>query len=312
MNIRYLKNEELDTASWDACIQESMPSLLYAYSWYLDLVCDDWDALVLGDYEAVMPLPFTKKLGFKMALHPPFCQQLGVFSRSAVNESLVNAFLAAIPRRFRGVNLHLNYHNPLKSGVSRRSNYVLDLMPDMDELKTHFESSVIRSVRKSEKSSCALLEGIDLKSILELLAWQNKDKNMGISSRSMRKLERLITVCTQKGVLISIGLYSPMNHLCAVAVFLKDRQRLYYLLGASDEIGREYAGMPRILLYLIEKFVGQGYTLDFEGSEIPGVARFFKKFGAKNSPYPVYSRQGFVMSCYFHSKNLILRNFLRK
>ncbi|MHB1278420.1 MAG: GNAT family N-acetyltransferase [Bacteroidia bacterium] len=312
MNIRYLKNEDLNTAQWDACIQESMPSLLYAYSWYLDLVCEDWDALVLGDYEAVMPIPFTRKLGFKIALQPPFCQQLGVFSRSALNESIVHAFLAAIPSQFRGVKLNLNYHNPLNSGVSQRSNYVLDLMPDMDALKTHFESSVLRNVRKSEKTSCALLEGVDIRSIMELVTWQNKDKNMGLSKRSLRKLERLIPACTQKGVLISIGLYSPINHLCAVGIFLKDKQRLYYLFGASDEMGREYSGMTRIMLHLIEKFVGQGYTLDFEGSEIPGIARFFKKFGAKNSPYPVYSRQGFIMSCYFHSKNLILRNFLRR
>lgn len=312
MNIRYLKNEDLDAARWDACIQESMPSLLYAYSWYLDLVCDDWDALVLGDYEAVMPIPFTKKFGFKLAVQPPFCQQLGVFSPAALNETLVKAFLSALPKQFHWARLHLNYHNPLQSGVSLRSNYVLDLMPDMDGLKANFESSVIRSIRKSEKSSCALLEGIDTRSIMELVAWQNKDKNMGLSTRSMQKLERLIPVCTQKGVLVSIGLYSPMNHLCAAGIFLKDRQRLYYLVGASDEIGREYAGMPRILLHLIEKFVGQGYTLDFEGSEIPGVARFFKKFGAKNSPYPVFSREGFAAACYFRSKNLILRNFLRK
>lgn len=312
MNIRYLKNEDLNTARWDSCIQESMPSLLYAYSWYLDLVCDEWDALVLGDYEAVMPIPFTKKFGFKMALQAPFCQQLGVFSPSPLNENIVQAFLAAIPKKFHWVKLHLNYHNQVKSGITLRSNYVLDLMPDMDGLTGHFESSVLRSVRKSQKTSCAILEGIDIRSIMELVAWQNKDKKMGISPRSMQKLEKLIPACTQKGVLISIGLYSPVNHLCAVGVFLKDKQRLYYLLGASDEMGREYSGMPRILVYLIEKFVGQGYTLDFEGSEIPGVARFFKKFGAKNSPYPVYSRQGFMMSCYFYSKNLILRNFLRR
>jgi len=44
---------------------------------------------------------------------------------------------------------------------------------------------------------------------------------------------------------------------------------------------------------VIQKYAGQGYTLDFEGSEIPGVATFFRKFGAKNSPYPSYERQGF-------------------
>ena len=293
MAIRYLRNEEVDAGKWDECLNASMPTLLYAYSWYLDLVCDDWDALVLNDYEAVMPLPFTSKFGIKLAIQPPFCQQLGVFSRSALSEKVVNSFLAAIPERFRWVKLNLNYHNQLASSKTNRSNYVLDLMPGFKEVSLNFESSIDRSIRKSQKTNCALLEGIDLRSILELLAWQNKEKNMGISARSMQKLEKLIPVCTQKGVLLSIGLYSPVNQLCAVGVFLKDRQRIYYLLGASDKMGREYSGMPRILVYLIEKYAGQGYSLDFEGSEIPGVANFFKKFGAQNSPYPVFSRQGF-------------------
>jgi len=116
---------------------------------------------------------------------------------------------------------------------------------------------------------------------------------MCISPRSLEKLRRLIQIATQKGVLISVGMYSPVNQLCSVALILHDKQRLYYLVGASDEMGREYQGMPRILDYVINKYAGQGYTLDFEGSEIPGVAKFFQKFGAKNSPYPCFTRRGF-------------------
>ena len=29
---------------------------------YLDIICENWDALILNDYEAVMPLPSYKKV----------------------------------------------------------------------------------------------------------------------------------------------------------------------------------------------------------------------------------------------------------
>lgn len=293
MAIRYLRNEEIDAKKWDACLSSSMPSLLYGYSWYLDLVCDHWDALILNDYEAVMPLPYTKKFGINFALQPPFCQQLGIFTPSAISEEMVKLFLAAIPAKFRWVKLHLNYCNKASYLSNLRANYVLDLIPDFNALKAKFESSIMRSINKSERSTCSILEGVDTASILDLIAYQNKEKNMGISPKSMLKLEKLIHSCTQKGVLMSIGFYSPVNHLCAIGLFLKDRQRLYYLVGASDAMGREYAGMSRILVHLIEKHASLPFTLDFEGSEIPGVANYFKKFAAQNSPYPTYSRKGF-------------------
>ncbi|MDX5321128.1 MAG: hypothetical protein LPK45_08460, partial [Bacteroidota bacterium] len=48
-----------------------------------------------------------------------------------------------------------------------------------------------------------------------------------------------------------------------------------------------------ILDHVIKKFSGQAYTFDFEGSEIPGIAHFFKKFNPQNSPYPLFKRKGF-------------------
>ena len=58
--IQYLKNKEIDFKKYDACIAAAINSRIYAYSWYLNIVADNWDALVLNDYEAVMPLPIFR------------------------------------------------------------------------------------------------------------------------------------------------------------------------------------------------------------------------------------------------------------
>src|SRR5688572_25071693 len=95
--IRYLKHGKVNTARWDACIRNSTNGMIYAYSWYLDAVCPGWEALVKGDYESVMPLTCGKKMGLHYLYPPFFTQQLGVFSRSGVNEKEVEEFLSAIP-----------------------------------------------------------------------------------------------------------------------------------------------------------------------------------------------------------------------
>ena len=70
IQIRYLTNEQIDKIKWDACIDTASNGLVYAYSFYLDSMAKNWDALVLGDYEAVMPLTWNKKYGFYYLYQP--------------------------------------------------------------------------------------------------------------------------------------------------------------------------------------------------------------------------------------------------
>ena len=55
--IRFVEHNEVDTDKWDQCIKRSINSTPYAFSWYLDIVVSNWNALILNDYEAVFPLP---------------------------------------------------------------------------------------------------------------------------------------------------------------------------------------------------------------------------------------------------------------
>ena len=95
-HINYVKRESIDTAKWDRCIDNSRNGLIYAYALYLDHMARNWDALILNDYEAVMPLTWNKKWGIKYLYQPPLTPQLGIFSATNISEKLVDAFISKI------------------------------------------------------------------------------------------------------------------------------------------------------------------------------------------------------------------------
>src|SRR5687768_5804317 len=98
--ITYLRNKDIDRSKWNACIARSTNGHIYATAEYLDHMAAHWDGLVMGDYEAVMPLTCNKKYGIHYLYQPPLTAQLGLFGINPTAEMLAS-FLAAIPKKFR-------------------------------------------------------------------------------------------------------------------------------------------------------------------------------------------------------------------
>jgi hypothetical protein len=64
-----------------------------------------------------------------------------------------------------------------------------------------------------------------------------------------------------------------------------------FLLSASNDRGKELRGMFLVLDTFIQMHAGDINMLDFEGSNISSIARFFQGFGAKARIYQRVSFQ---------------------
>ena len=104
-SIQFIKRDKIDEQKWNEAIAQSVNSLPYAYSWYLDAVAENWAALVLDDYKTVMPLVWLRKLGIKCLYQPYYCQQLGVFS-TQLNEKTIANFLDYAIKIFLYININ--------------------------------------------------------------------------------------------------------------------------------------------------------------------------------------------------------------
>src|SRR5205085_8193995 len=156
VQIQYRKRHEIDNDKWNLCIETAPNGLIYAYSFYLDGTADNWDALILSDYEAVMPLPWRKKIGFYYLYQPFFSAQLGVFGNN-INANLVENFLKAIPSKFKLWELSLNHQNIFRLNSFRlfeRVNFVLPLNHAYETLYTNYSENIKRNIKKSVQYGC--------------------------------------------------------------------------------------------------------------------------------------------------------------
>ena len=57
-------------------------------------------------------------------------------------------------------------------------------------------------------------------------------------------------------------------------------------MSVSLPAGRVKRAHFYLLDQLIAEFATKNMILDFEGSDVPGIAEFYRKFGSVNQPYP--------------------------
>jgi hypothetical protein len=296
--IRYLKQSEIDYKKWDECISNCKNELIYAYSWYLDIVAGSWDALVDDDYISVMPLPF-KKMGFIYKLYQPFfAQQLGVFSKNNIDDKYVAEFLNAIPRKYRLINITLNLQNNYNGSVFKkikRRTYLLDLMSSYEELNHNFAKNNIRNINKTQKNELFYVEDASPDEIINAFK-SNKGLDFSeIKEVHYKIIQQLTYSCINKGVAKIIKAYDNKNSFCAgVIFFIFGKKAIFIFSGATTE-ARENGAMFGIVNYFIKKFQQTEIVLDFEGSMDANLARFYSGFGAKECLFLQIIRNRFVI-----------------
>lgn len=280
--ITYLPNREIDKKKWDACIDRVPNGLIYGYSVYLDVVCTSWDALVLNDYEAVMPLPFRKKWGIRYLYHPFLTAQLGLFG-SNFTGALLQQFLETIPSFFRYWDYPLNRDNvfPLSSfPLYTRMNYVLPLHKDYEELRAAYHQNTKRNCQKAAQKGCYFKQGINAKEVIHLAA-----QTKLYSLPDLARAEQLYEILFHQQRSAAYGVFGPTGQLLSSCLFFFSHQRAYYILVGNHPDSRRWGASHLLIDRFINEQAGQPLLLDFEGSDIEGLAHFYRGFGAKEEKY---------------------------
>jgi Acetyltransferase (GNAT) domain len=285
-NIRYLTYNEIDLVKWDNCITHAPNGLIYGYSYYLNHMAKQWDALVLNDYEAVLPLTWNKKYSVHYLYQPFLTAQLGVFGHN-LSAELLEAFLQAIPSKFSYWDLYLNYHNvfELKNfPLYQRKNFVLSLDKPYEELYNNYRPNTQRNIRKAEKLGCKPIHDFAVQKVIDLAVEQMKSYAKE-SSDNVDRFTKLYHRLHKTQQAITYGILSAKNEIIASCVFIFSHNRAYYILVGNHPESRNAGASHYLIDAFIKDHAGKTILLDFEGSDITNLAHFYNSFGAHEENY---------------------------
>jgi len=285
--IRYVERKVLDIEKYNACIDSAVQNNVAGFSWYLDMVTTHWDVLVLGDYAAVMPIPWKKKYGIKYVTTPFWVLQLGVFSENTSIE--IAPFLAILFSKYSFVNLRMNTENNVLIGENTQQNQcqVLQLDP--------VYSNIFKGYRKDRKKELVKAEKAFFKE-----NWKDTpeklialfQENIGSRVKNIRKkdyviLLQLLQVCIAKNKGKVLTVYDEDARLIAAGFFLTQQTTCTILLSATDVENRQRGAASFLIDRAIAACKKQVTAFNFGGSSIKGIADYNTSFGAVSKEYTV-------------------------
>lgn len=276
---------KIDKTKWDHCIAHAANGLIYSTSSYLDSMSENWNGIVINDYEAVMPLPWRKKYGIRYAYHVPFIQQLGWSGK--IETKLINEFVKELFSFYKYGDYALNYANPVPPETRHckaSSNYTLTLHIGYNNIQEKYDRDLHYNLRKAHLENF-YYKPEKIETAIELYASLYGSRIKHVTKKDFLNFSMLCKLLASNKSVIVRSLCNNKDEPVSIALLLRDEKRYYNMLNCVTKEGRDSKANYVLYDKILQEFEGKEMIFDFEGSDIPGVKRFYKKFGCTIEPY---------------------------
>jgi hypothetical protein len=278
--IRKIKHQQIDKKKWDEVVTDSDYRHVYLLSWFLDAVSPGWECLAEDDYSMVFPLPVKHKFGIPYLVQPPFCQKFGVIG-IGVKTSNARPFFSWLYWHYPYFNLQFEKSAGFEKRryLNGRINYTLDLTPAYERLLKEYNRNTIRNLQKAKTQLTIQPCQID-----EFISFSLKYMK-GLDGFARECFQPLIEAALKANTALLYKVCNREDQTVAVSGFIVWNMQILNLACASSPEGREKRAICLVVDRIIKDFAETGFLFDMEGSMIPGVANFFRGFGAKSFDY---------------------------
>ncbi|MDB5198568.1 MAG: hypothetical protein JWO92_531 [Chitinophagaceae bacterium] len=280
--INIVSSHKIDKAKWDKCIAASSNGLIYAYSCYLNGMSKHWDALILNDYEVVMPLIWNKKYSISYLYQPHFLRAIGIFGE-AVSTELVNLFLAKAADycKYWDIDFKENIITPQTVSLKRlhfrkRKNFLLTLDKKYTELHSNYKRLAHRMLKKAVENNIEIVRNCSVAEVINFYK-KNYKEQQNIKQGDYERLLKAAELAIKNKNAVT---YKATKSTETVAVYmvLKDEKFIYSLIGGSNKKGKNYGAFYLLTDAAIKDHADSNRTFRFEGSDKPGIAFFNAQF----------------------------------
>ncbi|MBX2944896.1 MAG: GNAT family N-acetyltransferase [Cyclobacteriaceae bacterium] len=167
--------------------------------------------------------------------------------------------------------------------IKLRYTYLVNI-EDIEKAYMNLDTNLKRQIRRGYKQEVTIHHNQDVVQYLDLFrATRSKKDNFSALLTRYQQYLQSVNSCS------TMAIKNQNGDALAAIFFVWDNQRAYYLLGgyrsSHEDDNQSYTALA---LWEAMKFTRQQlglYEFDLEGSMIPGVENFFRKFGGKKVPY---------------------------
>lgn len=269
--MKLIEREHIDLDRWNKLISASSDDF-FSYSWYVDALADNWCVIVDENYTKGMAIPFTQKMGVRLAYIP-------VFSRYTewIGGEVDLELISLINERFKGFDWRLKQQLGLES---EKVIVYQEIRPDQE---INAGSQAKRMLKKAEKANYEVQQSESTELAFKLIELELKGKFQGVDQQAIDRLKLLCNSAATNGVLKVFSVDNIGSIICLVS----DR-KLLYLKGTATEEGKKNGAMYLLMNEAIRFSKNEKLIFDFGGSNVEGVKNFNHNLGGTDVYYYAY------------------------
>lgn len=277
---------------------------IFSQAWWLDAVAPgSWGEVAIekgGQIHARLPYVIQRKHGLTLLTMPPLTQTLGPWlrpysgkyvNRLSKEKQLMTELIEQLPRfDLFQQNFHYSITNWLPfywKGFQQTTRYTYRLpdLSNLDAVWAGFQENIRREIRKAvNRFRLRVRDDLSIDDFLPLnvQVFERQSKGLPYPISLVRRLDAACQTHTARRIFIAQD--EQGRHHAGVYI-VWDEQSAYYLMGGGDPELRSTGATSLCMWEAIRFAATVTKSFDFEGSMIESVERFFRSFGACQTPY---------------------------
>ena len=298
MQVRYITED--DHQEWDKFVEKSPQGSIFSYTWYLDALQVKYKILVIKENDLIKAGIVLAKNQINTYANPMLDKYLGVLfgDIKGKHQKVISKkirYMEKLVDKIKSLKsfdyyFHPNFDNWIPfhwKGFTQQTRYTYRINlfeKSADRIFNDFHGNLRNDIKYAQKNGVKIKTNIPFDDLYMLV---NKTflRQGSKAPFAKHKLCDFILKIKENGSIVSFGAYNNDKTCIAACALVFDEKSSYLILNGID-INNHVRGANTLMLYnSIKHFIGKCEYYDFEGSMLPGVEQFYRRFGGELTPY---------------------------